>query len=116
MVIAVISTALLALHMRPIAIAADAAAGQQLFDPCLTGVRQQLVLDASLAIIALVVATVLSIYKPAGLTAYGRRQEGRERSVAPVPRGWGFLILVGILILFGVAVGVHLAGGGLHAH
>ena len=33
MVIAVISTALLVLHMRPIAIAADAAAGQQLFDP-----------------------------------------------------------------------------------
>jgi|SRR5687768_13271864 len=116
MVIAVISTGLLALHMRPIAIAADAAAARQLFEPALLGVRSQLVLDASLAIIALVVATVLSIYKPAGLTAYGRRHEGRERPLGTPSVPWSFLMLLGILILVGVAIGVHLAGGGLHSH
>lgn len=116
MVIAAISTALLALHMRPIATAAEAAATQQIFEPALRAVRNQLVLDASLAIIALVVATVLSIYKPAGLTAYGRRQEGRGQLLVGASRAWGFFLLLGILILSAVAVAVHLAGGGLHGH
>ena len=116
MVIALISTALLALHMRPIAIAADAAAAQQIFEPSLRGVRNQLVLDASLAIVALVVATALSIYKPAGLTAYGRRREGGQQGLVGAPRAWGFYLVIGLLILLSVAVAVHLAGGGMHTH
>jgi hypothetical protein len=41
MVIALISTALLALHMRHISVAADAAAARQVFEPSLHGVRSR---------------------------------------------------------------------------
>ena len=116
MVIALSSTALLALHMRPIAIGADAAVAQQIFEPSLRGVRNQLVLDASLAIVALVVATALSIYKPPGLTAYGRRREGGEQALGVGPRAWGLYLLIGMVILLSVAIAIHLAGGGTHAH
>ena len=114
LVIALISTALLVLHMRPITIAAQAAATHQLFAPAMDRVRDQLVLDAALAIVALLAATVLSIYKPVGMTAYGRRVEGRNGALGA--GSLGFYILVGIVLLLAAAVGVHLAGGGLHAH
>lgn len=46
----------------------------------LRGVRLQLVADAGAALAALLVATVLSVYKPRGLTKYGHRMRRAELS------------------------------------
>jgi len=75
-----LSTLILLVHMRPIdAIASIAAAG-----PIVGGdhlqVRVQMAVASSLALLALLVATVLSVYKPQGLTPYGWRTR-RARQV-----------------------------------
>jgi hypothetical protein len=44
------------------------------------------VAHAGAAVVLLLVALVLSIYKPRGLTAYGRRKQQRPRSVTAGPR------------------------------
>jgi hypothetical protein len=91
------------------------------------------VLHASAAILALLVNTVLSVYKPRGMTAYGRGKV--ERRVLPVetpivlssttaltrerakraPR-WAYVLgihAVGLVLLFVVW---HLTGGGFQGH
>lgn len=78
---------------------------------------------AILALILLVVATVLAMYKPFGVTPYGARQLGIERppgdaaTVAKPVTSFGWLYLVGLLIivlLLGLVLAHHLAGDGLH--
>lgn len=72
LVIAVLATVVLLIHMRPIGqVAAAAAAGHS--TQHVDALRGQILLDAAAAFLVLVVATVLSIYKPKGLTRYGRR-------------------------------------------
>ena len=39
------------------------------------GMRLQLVFDAGAALAVLIVVTVLAVYKPRGMTRYGRRKE-----------------------------------------
>lgn len=74
LVINVLATALLLLHMGPIGrMAAVAATG----DTSLVShraIQVQLVVDAGLALVALLVATVFSVYKPRGVTPYGWRK------------------------------------------
>ncbi|PNV73621.1 hypothetical protein BES34_016955 [Leptospira inadai serovar Lyme] len=43
----------------------------------------QLIMDASLAILVLLIATVLSIYKPWGLTPYGLWEQRVQRNLEP---------------------------------
>ncbi|MBI2351051.1 MAG: DUF2269 domain-containing protein [Deltaproteobacteria bacterium] len=40
-------------------------------------------LHAALALLLLLVATVLAVYKPRGMTAYGRRKQKEQRTVSP---------------------------------
>ena len=40
-------------------------------------------LHAALALLLLLVATVLAVYKPRGMTAYGRRKQKDQRTVSP---------------------------------
>jgi hypothetical protein len=42
--------------------------------------RIQLVVDASAAVVALLVTTALAVYKPRGVTRYGRRKEHAQQS------------------------------------
>jgi hypothetical protein len=67
------ATALLMLHTRPIGYMAQAAAEAALA-PELRAVRLQLVVDAGAALGALLVTTVLGVYKPRGTTPYGTRK------------------------------------------
>lgn len=71
----VIATALLLLHTRPIDEMADLARAIALAPDDHRGMRLQLAFDAAAALVVLIVATVLAIYKPRGLTRYGRRKE-----------------------------------------
>lgn len=78
------ATILLLLHMRPIGHLAHVVAETTLTRGDLAGLRIQLVADAGAAILVLLVATTLSVYKPRGLTPYGRRKQREERPVSPL--------------------------------
>jgi hypothetical protein len=76
------------------------------------GVGAQLVADASVAIAILVFATILSIYKPWGLTRHGQRL--RDSVAEPAGMSWSRKLVIAIAILaVGAFVTLHLAGGGM---
>ena len=61
------------LHMQPISRIASVAAETTLSSADLRALRIQLVANAGAALLVLLVATTLSVYKPPGMTRYGRR-------------------------------------------
>jgi len=63
---------------------AEVAAETTLSRSDLRALRIQLVGDAGATLLVLLVATTLSVYKPRGLTPYGRRKQ-RERGSASQP-------------------------------
>jgi hypothetical protein len=75
LLLTVLATALLLLHMQVVDTAADVARTMTSPDMDLGTLRTQLVFDASAALGLLVVTTTLSIFKPRGLTRYGRRSQ-----------------------------------------
>lgn len=79
-----LATVLLMVHMRPVGYMAGVPAATILSGAGVGRLRIQLVGDASAALLVLLVATVLSVYKPRGLTRYGRRRlrEQRNRTAA----------------------------------
>lgn len=82
LVLTVLATLVLLVHMQPISHMADAAAGSTLSSTDLRGLRMQLVADAGAALLVLLIATVLSVFKPRGLTRYGWRKQREERTEA----------------------------------
>jgi hypothetical protein len=81
LLITVLATLLLLVHMQPVGHLARVVAETTLARGELAGLRVQLVADAGAALLALLVATVLSVYKPRGMTPYGRRKQREERSI-----------------------------------
>jgi hypothetical protein len=75
LVLTILATIVLLLHMQPIGHLADVVAGATLARGELHGLRIQLIADAGAALIVLLVATTLSVYKPRGLTRYGWRKQ-----------------------------------------
>jgi hypothetical protein len=74
----------------------------------------QLVGDAGLAVLVLLVTTTLSVYKPWGLTRYGRRTADASRATADSPRLGVKIALALIAAAVAGFVVLHLVGGGLH--
>ena len=72
LLITVLSTIILLVHMRPITHMAEVAADSMLVSTDMRRLRVQLVVDAAAAVITLLVATTLSVYKPKGVTRFGR--------------------------------------------
>ncbi|MFD3532626.1 hypothetical protein [Streptomyces sp. NPDC058664] len=83
LLITVVATLLLLVHMQPVGHLADAAARAALAGGELQGMRLQLIADAAAALLVLLTATALSVFKPRGVTRYGRR---RQREQMPQPR------------------------------
>ena len=113
------ATLLLLLHMQPVGHLARVVEETTLSSGELAGLRIQLLADAGAAIFVLLIATTLSIYKPRGLTAYGRRkqaEESRLESRTITGTSWGAYALLVLLGLIVIVIIVHLAGGGLHGH
>lgn len=71
--ITVLATAALLIHMPPISHTARAAAGPGWSAGDLQGLRTQLVVQSGAALLVLLAATALSVYKPQGRTRFGRR-------------------------------------------
>ncbi|MFI9771639.1 hypothetical protein ACIHJG_32875 [Streptomyces sp. NPDC052415] len=78
-----VATLLLLVHMQPVGHLADAAARAALTGGELQGMRVQLIADAVAALLVLVTAAALSVFKPRGVTRYGRR---RQREQIQLPR------------------------------
>ena len=77
--ITVVATLLL-IHTQPVGHMAQVAADDPLLGPKdMSGARLQLVVASGAAVVALLTTTVLSIYKPSGLTRYGWRWQHRDR-------------------------------------
>ena len=70
----IFATFVLVLHMQPVGTVADAAASSALARDDLRGLRVQLLADAAAAILLLVVAATLSVFKPRGRTRRGWRR------------------------------------------
>ena len=68
------ATIFLLLHMQPIGHLARVVAETTLSRGDLSGMRIQLVATAGAAVLVLLVATTLSIYKPRGMTRFGRHK------------------------------------------
>lgn len=83
LLITVVATLLLLVHMQPVGHLADAAARAALAGGELEGMRIQLIADAAAALLVLLTAAALSVFKPRGLTRYGRR---RQREQSPLAR------------------------------
>ena len=111
------ATILLLLHMGVVDRAANIAAGRIPFDANVHSLQTRLVFDAGLAIMVLFVTTALSIYKPWGMTAYGRRQQQRALNhvtgslvgdLRSTQQRWVYaLVVIGV---FALVVILHLTG------
>ncbi|HEV8510337.1 MAG TPA: hypothetical protein VGQ48_07780 [Gemmatimonadales bacterium] len=129
LLINVLATVLLLVHTMPIGELASIARETTLSGAAIGRLQIQLVFDAGLALLALLVATALGVYKPRGLTPYGRRKQQEERTVSqPVPapavreavrggqRRWVFvteIVAIHVVVLFVI---LHLTGRGLGGH
>ncbi len=111
-VLSVVATAALLLHQF-IAVRIAAQQAEQGLDPRSIGI--QLVVDASLAIAVLIVATLLSVFKPWGLTRHGQRTRDATTSTRGLSRSAKIALVIAIVFVVGMAI-LHHAGGGMHHH
>lgn len=89
----------------------------------LRSIGTELLGDVGGAVLVLLVVTTLSVYKPWGLTRYGRRRQ-QERSKVPwqldnqIPTPVGFKTLLAVIAVLVVVfkVALHLTGHGLGSH
>lgn len=121
LLITVLATGLLLVHMQPVGHLARIVAQTTLARGELAGLRVQLVADAGAALLALLIATALSVYKPRGMTPYGRRTrqapggtgvEPGHGSIVSTPR-WVKVLGIAAIILVLLFVVLHLTGRGL---
>ena len=78
LLLAILATVVLLVHMQPISYMASVAAETTLSSADLRQLRIQLVADAGAALLVLLVATALSVYKPRGMTPYGWRRRDKQ--------------------------------------
>jgi hypothetical protein len=85
LVINLVATIVLLLYMQTLEHLGDVAAATTVSGTGLGGLRDPSpVLHAAAALLLLLVATTLAIYKPRGLTRYGQRTQHRQRKL-PLP-------------------------------
>ena len=83
LVMTILATLALLVHTQPIDYMAKVAATTTIASADHRGVRIQLVATAGAALLVLLVATTLGVYKPRGMTPYGRRKQHEERTLSP---------------------------------
>ena len=76
------SSLMLLVHMPPISYIAGVAAKAPLSLADLGGLKIQLMVEAGAALLVLLVATALSVYKPRGITRYGWRKQQEQRALS----------------------------------
>ena len=104
LLLTVIATVVLLLHMRPISLMGDFASQEEFSISGNRGLRIQLIADAGAALLILLVALTLSVYKPWGRISWGVRSQNIQQKSSPVPgpstmKRLGFRILIGLIAL-----------------
>jgi hypothetical protein len=115
----ILATVILLVHTQPIGRVAALAAERVLSSADVHQLRIQLIADAGAAMVALLVATTLSVYKPWGLTSYGRQVLNMTDASATTRSsgvGWKAVWIFGLLLAIVLFVIVHLSQGGFHHH
>ena len=115
----ILATIILLVHTQPIGRVAALAAERVLSGADLHQLRIQLIADAGAAMVALLVATTLSVYKPWGLTSYGRQVLNlMDASATTRSSGvaWKAVWILGLLLAAVLFAIVHLSQGGFHHH
>jgi len=114
LLITVFASVLLLVHMQVASRMASVVAGTTIGAGDFHGMRIQLVGDAIAAIIVLLVATALSVFKPQGLTRYGRNQSSRSEAddQTASPRWMRVLGITVVVVLIALVLIKHIAGGG----
>jgi hypothetical protein len=79
LLITILCTIIMQLHMQLISTLATAAAKTMLFSANLCTLQVQMVIASAAALLALLVATALAVYKPRGMTSYGWRKLDEQR-------------------------------------
>ena len=119
LLITVFASILLLVHMQVASRMANVVAGTTSGAADFHGMRIQLVADAVAAIVVLLVATALSVFKPQGLTPFGRSQQSSPVSASgaiSAPR-WVRVFGIAVLVVLVAAFLIkHLTGGGLSHH
>jgi hypothetical protein len=83
LLINVFATVILLLYMQTLGDLADLAKATPLPSSDVSGLRNPSpVVHAAVALLLLLVATTLSVYKPRGTTPYGRRKQREQRTVS----------------------------------
>jgi uncharacterized membrane protein len=82
LLINVLSTIILLVHLQPI-IYLSRVAAEETLSSADRSLQIQMVVASAAAIVALLVATALAVYKPRGMTPYGWRKQYEERTVSP---------------------------------
>ena len=73
LLITLFATLVLLVHLQPIGLLADAAAKATVFGPDLRSMQLLMVIASGGTLLVLIVLTVLSVYKPRGMTRHGAR-------------------------------------------
>ena len=81
LIITALATLLLLVHLQPVTAMAGLALSTDLGPMDMSAMRVQLVFDAAAAMLALLVTTVLSVYKPRGLTRYGQSLSNKQQAL-----------------------------------
>jgi len=118
LMLTIAATVILLLHMQPISFMADIASKISLSYDEYRSLRIRLIADAMVAIAVLIIAIVLSIYKPWGKTGYGQKVQSRVIFLQLEMKGKspGFYVILGLIITFLLMVILHLSGGGMKGH
>jgi hypothetical protein len=119
LLLTIVATVVLLSKLAPISALAQAAADMTFSTANVFQSRLSLLIHAAGGLLMLLTAASLAIYKPAGLTRFGRGNSSgaRERAAAgDAPRWWkvfrAFAVGVGLLLLIMMFVGGH--GPGMH--
>jgi hypothetical protein len=80
LLITLLSTIILMVHLQPINTLAAAAVQTSVLSADLRQMQVQMVIASAAALLALLVATALAVYKPRGMTPYGWRKHYEQRT------------------------------------
>lgn len=124
------ATLVLLEHMQTVSRMSRIAAETTLSGVDLHALRVQLVVHAAGGLLVLLAVTALSVFRPWGMTAYGRRRVSqadlprpsgdaslvRQRLFATSTPRWGRVVGIHAIVLFLLFVVLHLTGSGLRLH
>ncbi len=114
----IVATIFLLLHMQPIIYLAGIAADTSFSNTQEFGLRIQIITQAGAAILVLLAATTISVYKPWGKIQLGLSNANKTISIqkGSSKKSLGFYIIIALVSLVIIFMTMHLLGGGMGNH